>query len=402
MGKAIMMVVKFFKKMVAFIGFDLVRKKQFEPAILHNVFKSEHTKKALLSYMKAPFLEGVKYTHSNYLECYTAGEILHELGFQVDVADWHDNITEPDFSQYELVYGQGCPLEKAFYASNAEKLIKILYATGCNPFYAYKASALRVLNFYEEKKILLPNSSRIAQFFWSFQYTCSDLIISLGNQFVSETFTKLHKNIHCSPINCFFFDAYDIDIDSKNLSEARHNFLWFGSTGLLHKGLDIAIDIFTKRTDINLHICGASKSETKFFEYYQPIIDNCSNIYDHGFVDIYSDKFRKLMDSCAFAIFPSVSEGGSPALLNVMANGALIPIAFESVGIDIKEFGLLAEESFVGINNAIEVAIKMDEQEILSKSKFTKHTIRSNYQFEDYRINLKKIIANTISSLTLN
>ena len=45
------------------------------------------------------------------------------------------------------------------------------------------------------------------------------------------------------------------------------------------------------------------------------------------------------MSECAFVVHPSISEGGSPSVLNVVANGGLIPVCSKACGVDLPEDG---------------------------------------------------------------
>lgn len=382
----------------------LIEKKQpnevvKEDAILQNVFNTNFQKKVLISYLKKPFLEGIKYHHTNYLECYTAAEAFHELGFGVDVIDLMEENTLVPYADYSVVYGLGFALENAFHSEYAEHIKKIFYSTGYNPFYAYRVSLLQVENFYGRNKKLIPQSSRVQSLFWANQYLLSDLVIALGNNAVANSYLETNKNINVHSISAFYFDVYDIDLNKKNFANASKNFLWFGSSGLLHKGLDLIIDIFANRNDISLHICGADKNERKFLDFYNPIIEKCDNIFEHGFIPLQSSKFNELMNLCAYTIFPSASEGGSPALLNVMANGGLIPIATKTCGVDIKELGFEIEElSEKGILKQIEEVILLSTDIIKEKSENVKTIVKSIYTYDSYKTQLSRLIKEELSS----
>lgn len=369
--------------------------------ILEDVFKSNFKKRVLLSYIQQPFIEGIKYHHTNYMECYTAAEIFNELGYAVDVVDLFNDKVIIDYAKYEIVYGLGISLEKAFYSTNPERILKILYSTGYNPFYSFLVSALQVKNFYLSHGILMPESSRVLKSFWTFQYVLSDYVIALGNKLVSDSFKNLNQNIACNYVNAFYFDLYDIDIKNKNFHLAQKHFLWFGSSGLLHKGLDLVIDIFSERQDITLHICGARKEEIKFWEYYQPIVDKCENIIDYGFIDIENEEFKILMNKCAFCIFPTACEGGAPSLLNVMANGGLIPIASRSCGIDIDDIGFLFDElNKVQIELHIDRVLNFEIEKLKKMAQVVKEKIRSNYDLNNYKENIKQNIKHAITFKT--
>jgi len=200
------------------------------------------------------------------------------------------------------------------------------------------------------------------------------------------------------PLNAFYFDIYDIDLGAKDFSEARKHYLWFGSSGLLHKGLDFVIEYFASHPDLFLHICGASHGEREFFDYYQPIIDRCSNIIDHGFIQIDSAQFISIMDSCAFVVFFSASEGGSPALLNVMANGGLIPLVNKAVGVDVADFGFVIDElEWFDCHKIIDSSILLDETELKDLSLKAKNTVRREYRYDAYKMRLKYYVESALT-----
>ena len=89
----------------------------------------------------------------------------------------------------------------------------------------------------------------------------------------------------------------------KDFNNAKKHFLWFGSSGMIHKGLDLLLDIFSKREEIHLHICGpleGNQSFNKLFtmSYLKP------NIHYHGFVSINSTLFKEAAAKMRFCYFP--------------------------------------------------------------------------------------------------
>jgi len=361
--------------------------------LLKNVFKTNFNKNVLISYILDPFLYGIKYSHTNYMECYTAAETFKELSFNVDVVNFMNECTI-NYRNYDVIYGFGHPLENLFYSEYADNIIKIYYSTGACPFFWNKESALRILNFKNEKKKIIPQSGRLVENFWSLQLIMSDYNVCLGNQFMADTYLNINPNLNIRTLNNFFYDVYDIDLTKKDYNESRKHFLWFGSAGLIHKGLDILLDIFSERNDIILHICGASKNEHKFFKYYKQIINNSKNIIEHGFIDIGSDEFKKLMNNCAFVLLPSAAEGQPGSIVNVMANGGLIPIVSEASGLNVNEYGYILEgikkEIIITVINKV---LLLTESELYEKSLKTKSIVRKNYSYQKYKQNLKNILS---------
>jgi glycosyltransferase involved in cell wall biosynthesis len=366
----------------------------------NNVFKSHYDKKVLISYITKPFAIGMSYEHSNLLECYTAAEIFHNLGFCVDVVE-HSINRKIDYSQYEIIYGMGPALERSFYSQEGTGPYRIFYATGCNPIYSDVVTTLRARDFYEKHKRLLMKSVRIVLQSQHAQILLADTVIVLGNEFVLNTYKNYDPDgvERYTRLNAFYNDVYDINLENKDYSNAKRHYLWFGSGGLLHKGLDILLDIFSQRNDVYLHICGAFMQERGFLDYYKRLFSNSNNIINHGFVKMESEDFKILMDTCGYVLSPSVSEGGAVALLNTMANGGLVPIITKSSGLDMEDYGWVIEKHDINMfNNAIDQAVLLDNKKLKEKAIRVKAYVRHNYIYENYKQNLYMMIQNKLKT----
>lgn len=384
-------VKKIIKGIFYMFGFKIEYKYQSDE-ILRNVFNSNFNKKVLLAYIKTPFFFPIDRSHSNKIECFTAAEIFHNVGYQVDIIDFR-NESFRNYDCYEIVYGFGIAFENSFYSRNT-KLKRIFYGTGCCPLYSNIESTKKVISFYERTNFFLPESARLVKEALSLSMLASNAIIALGNEFVLNTYRMVGSEItKYFSLNAFYFKTCDIDIENKDFKKAQNHFLWFGSPGLLHKGLDILIEIFSKSPNIVLHICGAWPDEKRFIEIFQKEIEQCRNIKKHGFIDIDSDEFKKLMDTCAFVVFPSVSEGGAVSILNVMGNGGLIPIISKSVGLDVDKFGWQIDN--VDINDfemIIKHSQKIDFATLKAEAIKIKEVMQNYFSYEAYKLNLRAII----------
>lgn len=316
---------------------DMIRRKHKRKKYLENVFKRSYEKKVLISYIKHPFIQGVSKRHSNRLECLTAASIFDELGYQVDVMHYEDELETEKLNEYSIVYGFGKPFSSAL--ANPS-ITTIYYATGCSTTFSNIATIQKAREFYHRTGISAQDSIRYSSLEDISVKVFADKMIILGNDFVKNTYVEPTIKQNIESLNAFYFDTYDIDIDKKNYSKIKKNFVWFGSLGAIHKGLDIVIDIFKSRRDINLTICGFHDIEKQFANHYQDVLDGkYSNIKNCGFVDIESELFKDIMDTHSAVVYPSISEGCAVSLLNVMANGGLIPIASTASGLNIREGG---------------------------------------------------------------
>ena len=199
-------------------------------------------------------------------------------------------------------------------------------------------------------------------------------------------------------LDAFYFDIINPDISKKDFRKARRNFIWLGSLGALHKGLDVVIDYFLEHLEYNLYICGLNTSEKNFLDFYMSKINNKKNIHLCGFLKIGSIEFNNLVNNCAFALYPSLSEGGSPALLNIIANGGIIPIYSKQSGIDFgKEISFeLDENTSIAIGEVISKIEMIPNKNIKNMAIECTNYVRSHFTYEKYKNNLKDIIENIL------
>ena len=371
--------------------------------LIENVFSQSYEKRALISYIISPFIFGGDFKkHTNHMECLTAARIFDSLGYIVDVVNCDADV-QIDYSGYDVVYGMADNLERSF--EYEEGMIRIFYATGCNPIYSNVETLKRSREFIKHGRGFAFSSTRFIEGNQEKQIFLSDQVIVLGNEFVESTYTRFDDNNSSwrySRLNAFFYNNENINVQDKNYSDARSHFVWFGSSGCLHKGLDLAIQLALDHPEYTLHICGARhKEELEFWDYYQSFVNEADNIVEHGFLNVASKEFSDLMMKCGFAIFPSVSEGGCPALLTVMGNGGLIPLTSVRTGLDLPEFiPVLRQEqnSLQEYEKLIEYWSTFSDNHLREISIALKEYVCKNYTYESYKYCLEQIIRKVLSS----
>lgn len=383
------------ERIISIFGMKFRYRKVAKMPVVENVFDRSFKNKVLLSYITAPFTKGLFKKHTNRLECYTAAQIFDELGYQVDVIEFKDTIPSYMLEQYVAVYGFG----KSFITAVSNPNIKaIYYGTGACTKYSNPLTVQKVIDFYNTHGAWCPASARLNDSASEIMLNYASMIIPLGNSFVADTYKVSGIKQNIRNVNCFYYDACKIDVKAKDFSKVKRNFLWFGSVGALHKGLDIVIDVFKKRPDINLTIAGANLREEEFYNYYKDVFDGkVSNIKYYDFVDIESDDFKKLMTDHAAVVFPSVSEGGAPAVLNVMANGGLVPIISKSCGLDVEQYGFMFDNIRIeDVEKKIDDFLALSEDDVSALSAKVESETRQLYSYENYKNNLKEIISSIV------
>lgn len=367
----------------------LFLKKKKEIVFIKDYFQSGQTQRVLLSYITTPFITADHTTHTNRQECYAIAEIFHEKGYSVDIATYDSDI-DIDYSGYDCIFGFGEPLCKSF-NQNTSNPVRIYYATEAHISWNNFATLKRALEVYAKKNVWLLDSCRIARQTWPQQTTLVDAIIVLGGAWG----TKIYKQHYDGKI-ISLYPSYNADISrallaSKNFALTRDHYLWFGSVGAIHKGLDWLLEIFSEYPEKTLHIAGLVENEKEFMAAYSKEF-SLHNIVLHGFVDVQSLKFRELMLQCAFVILPSCSEGLSTSLLNTMCNG-LIPIATLESGFDFTQsFIPIQALNINATRSAILESNSLSLQEIAQRSNACLNDVRTKYNIQEFKKKMESTI----------
>lgn len=359
--------------------------------IKKNVFNKANKKRVLISFLISPFTAKLTYTHTNQNECIIAAKIFDELGFMVDVVNYDNTSLDIDYSIYDVVYGFGNPVENYFLHSKINKTGPkvFLYLNGSYTVYSNLNGAKRVMEFYQKTGLFYPNAARIVASNWTWSHHIADLLIVLGNKTVVDTYSQLeHHNI--KNLNAFFYRNNAIDISKKDFDKAKNNYLWFGNSGSIHKGLDVVLDYFSKNHECTLHVCGVDEAETTTI--FKTAFAK-SNIVNHGRVDVMGQEFANIMMKCGFCVYPSVSEGGAVSVLTCMGNGGLYPIITKSTGLDC--FENVIEMSSVSMD---ELALAIDKSKGFSSNDLKNQALeifnKTNelYTLDNFCLNLKQIL----------
>lgn len=350
----------------------------FQRAII-NLYNSNFDKSVLISYSTYHFKKKKYASHSNYQESWVIADIFRTLGFRVDIVN-NNRLTNLDLSKYDIIFGEGLPIYQAINASISA--IKIYYGTGSHPAHCTEQSLKRVIDFYQSYNFLALSSTRTTDFRWGLAASMSDSVICIGNRQTADTFTargcsrvfKVDPSFHPR------LDALELG-NMKDFASCRKSMLWFGSYGLLHKGLDLAIDAIRHKQDWALHVCGYTQAEADFLN----TLNLPSNVVVHGFINVHSAHFKELALKCGFVIFPSCSEGTATSVITAVANGAMIPMVTKECGYDVGKSGFLIDLNAKEIERQL-VKIDTFDETILKKTALTAQKLAiSRFTIDNFR-----------------
>lgn len=366
----------------------MVQKVFSNEKLVKDVFGTKREKRALLCYLPESF-DGKTFPkyHSNFTECYTVAETLDRLGYSIDCAS--RNKTGIDYSPYDIVFGINCTSYAAsFTADNKTSPLRIFYSVGAHTFYNFRTTAKRNTEFFDRHKRWLLSSCHYVPGNGMNYYLSqlSDAVISLGDSFLTmQAMTEGEPTDKIKQLSAFYFNVCNPK-QGKDFSKCRNNILWFGSSGMLHKGLDIAIDFALEHPRFTLHICGGSRQEKAFWDFYTPKIKTAKNIVMHGFVDIEKEEFTNVLAECGILLNPSLSESGAVSVLNVLGNGALLPVYSKGTGLDIADVGIEVDEVTYDNFKKTLLAVADLPTEIIEQKAWEAHRlVKEKYTLANYR-----------------
>ena len=298
---------------------------------LFNVNKTKYNKTCLISYVKSPFLNRSNVaSHQNLWQVSEIARIFGDMGYNVDVIDYTAEkaiLTKKYDSVFDIL-ARETPVYAKNLSNNAKKII---YFTGSESKFANKAEMDRIYDLELRRGVKLQPRRQAPLIHNSVEeYDCA---IMIGNEYNFATYSDFKlKKPHLVPNT-----GYDFDFEFDASKKKSNNFLFFGSAGCVHKGLDLLLEIFSKENfPANLYVCGAFENESDFKDAYEKELYHTNNIKAKGFININSDAFKTIASECSYAIMPSCSEARAGAIATVMSAG-IIPICSKECGYEDDE-----------------------------------------------------------------
>jgi glycosyltransferase involved in cell wall biosynthesis len=343
-------------------------------------------KKALICYMTMGYsvnLESNNTGRTQPHEILKIVNILTGFGFSVDIIRCID-LRAVDIvknKKYNLIFGFG---ETFYQLTNLQpEAVSVFYLTERHPDFSYQEEKKRLDYFFERHGRRL-NITRSGKFYKKYHLDkVYSHIIAIGD-------VRLFRNANSIPY--FLFPTGLINkrfiFKDKDHKKSRKNFLWLGSTGAIHKGLDLLLDVFYSREDLVLHICGLQKEERKALR-----MKVHKNIIEYGHININSDLFLELTNECSFIILPSCSEGFSTSIATGMLHG-LIPVVNKDTGHNVLGDNAIFLEDFKTeyIEKKLNELSNTDPDKLALLSKQVYAYANGNFRLEIFEENFKRIL----------
>ena len=394
------MIKRIVKQLTKRLGFEITRysSKLNGKAIVS--LKTENTCQGnvLLSYITDPFLlkegEPVSNTHTHDGESLQIAKTFLKLGYNVDVIDYRDSTFVPQ-KAYSIFVSARTNFQRIAQKLN-EDCLKIVHLDTAHWLFNNTAAYKRCLALQQRRAVTLESLTWVEPN-WAIEY--ADCATVLGNTFTVNTYSYAQKPIYRLPIpTCTVYPWRE----DNNYNNRRNQFLWFGSRGLVHKGLDLVLEAFVEMPENHLTVCGPIQKDKDFEKTFYKELYQTSNIHTVDFVDVCSSEFVEIASKCIGLVYPSSSEGQSGAVATCLQAGLIPIISYES-GIDVDDFGLVLKDCSIDeITSAIRMVSSLSGEELKLMSRKAWENGRANYTIEKFAEEYEKIVEKIVTDHRIN
>jgi glycosyltransferase involved in cell wall biosynthesis len=347
----------------------------------------------LLAYILEPFQRRhdtpVSTSHTHHEESLLIAETWLKHGYSVDVIDYRNHEFIPQ-KHYDFFISARTHLE-TIAARLDVSCVKIAHLDTSHYAFNNQAAYARVLALARRRGTSLPSIRLIEH---NRAIECADYGVVFGSEFVIGTYSFAGKPLFAIPVPATVTHPSPA---GKNMDACRNSFLWFGSSGLVHKGLDLVLEAFAGMPDMKLTVCGPISSDHAFGQLYRTELYHTPHIRTAGWVDSSGSEFRDIVRSCVAVIFPSCAEAQAGSVINCMRAG-LIPMVTRETGIPVGDFGVTLENASVEeIRRAVRRLVALTSEELQLRAQRAWDYAAAHHSHEAYREAYGQIVQKIIT-----
>lgn len=353
---------------------------------IYNYFNTHNDKNCLLMYVMFPFLTDSKdAVHQAYWQQRELAKAISLKGYNIDVVDYNNSYIRLR-NNYDLVVDL-IPGANPVFRKNMNPGCKtIAYLTGSNASFQNAAEKERIEDLYRRRGRRVKTRRQSPYLTKEIEnYTACFMI---GNEYNWRSYGEFKLNKPHFIKNTGFEAPYRFDERKKD----KCCFLYFGSAGQVHKGLDLLLEVFSEKDfPCELFVCGTFEDETDFEKIYRYELYECNNIHAIGFLNINSRCFEEIIDKCVFSIMPSCSEGIAGSVLTTMSVG-LINLCSRECGLEDDEVIHLDNCKIETIREAVLEYSGKDLEWVKRESKRQYNIVRERYSKECFLESINKAL----------
>lgn len=320
-----------------------LRQRDYRPGCVSLAPHGAPKGRVLIAYILDPFLLApgapAATTHTHHGESLLIAQVYLELGYSVDVIDYRNDEFIPN-GNYDFFVSARTQFERIARLLNPS-CIKIAHLDTAHFLFNNAATYARALAL-QQRRGQTCTSLRIIESNRAIE--CADYGALLGGEYLAETYAYAQKPLYSLPIPTVATYAAP---EGKDYDACRRRFLWFGSSGLIHKGLDLVLEAFAPLEDYELLVAGPIEDDLEFRRIYERELYGLRHIRTVGWLDVTKPEFTDMADRCIALVFPSCAESASASSLTCMQAG-LIPILSREAGVAVGAYGRILEHNTIG------------------------------------------------------
>lgn len=342
---------------------------------------------AVIFYLTDPFLHPAtrdRHYHTNRWECATMADTFLEAGYVVEVVDYQAQHyrppqdcafaidTEHSFDLFGPQLPAGC--------------VKVYHAPTTHWLHWNMAELRRLQAIQQRRGVALRPRRQLPS---NRGIELAKIGTYVGNQFTADTYAFAGKPMHRIPISTV---TREDNFPSRDIPRIRQRFLWFGSVGLAHKGLDLVLDAFARMPDLELNVAGALSLDQDFVAAFHRELTATSNIHNLGWIDVTAPSFHDLMREHIGVVYPSCAEGGAGSVICCMHSG-VIPLVTYEASVDVNDFGFLLPGATVDdVVKTVRHVANLGDSELRARSRATWEHVRRVHTRENFRATYRKFV----------
>ncbi|MEO8324215.1 MAG: glycosyltransferase [Nitrospirota bacterium] len=344
----------------------------------------------LLSYRIERFLiepgQPIPYCHYSSQLSVVMASIFVDLGFAVDIIANTNGAFSPK-KDYSFFIDTRMNFERIANVLNKD-CVKIFHATTAHPYFNNYAETKRLMEMQERRHVTL-RSRRSMDPKHAMAIEFADCVV-VHCAFGLKNFNYANKPMYLVPNAVPYRYPWS---DAKDFEACRSRFLWLGSEGMVHKGLDLVLEAFAGMPEYHLTVCGPVAREKDFEQAYFQELYHTPNIHTHGWIDVESTEFTELTNHCLGLVYPSCSETNAGSVLTCLHAGLIPIISYES-GVDVgKDAGIVLDDcSIEAIQEAVRQMATASTQELKQRSRIAWEFARANHTMENFEKQYKKMV----------
>lgn len=381
-------VIEYSKRLLMRLGYKLI------PSDILNInldLTNNSQKRVLISYLS---LKGIDLTKVNHAAFLHYNQILHYFisrGFCIDTCFCLDEkaVDRLHYRKYDVIFGFGTAFK--CFCSQMDIPNRILFIMENNPEVVISKYQERVDYFKQRHpKISLRKDHVRDEYFDKDIFYYANKCLHMTSNYNAQSLKPYFNEVMTIKANAIFNNDYEFNEEEvlSWIPFSKKCFLWFGSDGFIHKGVDLLLDTFRQLPDFYIDFYGLNDKEKPLFNK----LKTC-NAKDCGYIYVQSSEFiENVIKRHCFLVFPSCSEGMSTAVCTCMAHG-IIPIVTKESGFDPHpSIIILHSYRIEDLKDVIEKVSSFSDDKILEMRRQAYEYGRKEYSLTHFNEHFSKIM----------